>query len=101
MSEALLEMPTLFRDNDRTVNHTVNRTIILLNVQSLRKHLNEMVHDSRIFDIDMICLTLTWLTGFDDIENFYVENFKFQQLIRYQAYDIVNGIYKTLKTSVA
>lgn len=99
MSEALSEMPHHFRDNDCTRDHTVDRTIVLHNVQSLRKHFDEMVHDSRILDADMICLTETWLTNFDDIEKFYIENFEFHQLTRYQAYDDVDDIYKKLKTS--
>lgn len=92
-------MPHLFRDNDCTRDHTVDRTIVLHNVQSLRKHFDEMVHDSRILDADMICLTETWLTNFDDIEKFCIENFKFHQLTRYEAYDDVDDIYKKLKTS--
>lgn len=99
VSEALSEMPHLFRDNDCTRDHTVDRTIVLHNVQSLRKHFDEMVHDSRILDADMICLTETWLTNFDDIEKFYIENFEFHQLTRNQAYDDVDDIYKKLKTS--
>lgn len=77
----------------------MDRTIVLHNVQSLRKHFDEMVHESRILDADMICLTETWLTNFDNIEKFYIENFKFHQLTRYQAYDNVDDIYKKLKTS--
>lgn len=58
-----------------------------------------MVHDSRISLADMICLTETWLTNFDDIEKFYIENFKFDQPTRYQTYDDVDDMYKKLKTS--
>lgn len=44
----------LFRDNDCTRDHTVDRTIVLHNVKSLRKHFDEMVHDFRILNADMI-----------------------------------------------
>lgn len=36
-----------------------------------------MVYDFRILDVDMICLIEIWLINFDDIDKFYIENFKF------------------------
>lgn len=99
VSEALSKMPRFFTETKCEIKSTEIRKIILHNIQSLRQHFKDMARDYRIMDTDVICLTETWLSNVDTLDNFHLANFDFYQLTRHEAYDEEDNMYNMLKKS--
>ncbi|XP_052690977.1 uncharacterized protein LOC128168860 [Crassostrea angulata] len=63
------------------------KTIILLNVQSLRAHIQDIKSDNRLSKADFICLTETWLKDQDDLSEYEIPGFNFYSISRGMCYD--------------
>lgn len=92
-------MPRFFTETKCEIKNTEIRKIILHNIQSLRQHFKDMAQDNRIMDTDVICLTETWLSNVDTIDNFHLTNFHFFQQTRHEAYEETDDMYSMLKKS--
>lgn len=100
VSEALSKMPRFFTENNKDLlDNKYIRKIILHNIQSLRQHFNDMTHDCRFKDTDVICLTETWLSNVDPLENFHLEKFHLHHLTRCEAYEEADEMFRKLKRS--
>ncbi|XP_062569582.1 uncharacterized protein LOC134231612 [Saccostrea cucullata] len=75
------------------------KTIVLLNVQSLRAHFLDLKSDTRFLQADFICVTETWLTDNDKIQNFEIDDFQFNHITRKQSYDESVDIFAKLRVS--
>jgi hypothetical protein len=62
-------------------------TIILLNVQSLKKHQKDIANDERFLKADFIALTETWLKVGENVTDLEMDAFEFHHLTRKQCYD--------------
>lgn len=100
VSEALSKMPRFFTGNNKDLlDNKYIRKIILHNIQSLRQHFNYMAYDCRFKDTDVICLTETWLSNVDPLENFHLEKFHLHHLTRSEAYEEADEMFSKLKRS--
>lgn len=63
------------------------KTILLLNVQSLRAHIQDIKSDNRLRKADLICLTETWLRDREDLAEFVIPGFNFHSISRGRCYD--------------
>ena len=75
------------------------KTVILLNVQSLKGHFQEMNCDKRLFKADFVCLTETWLKEHDSIQDIEIPGFEFHHVARNQCYDNSNDVFTRLQTA--
>ncbi|XP_062600922.1 uncharacterized protein LOC134262538 [Saccostrea cucullata] len=75
------------------------KTIVLLNVQSLRGHLLDLKSDTRFLHADLICVTETWLTDNDNSKNFEIHDFEFSHITRKQSYDESMDNFAKLRTA--
>ncbi|XP_065942067.1 uncharacterized protein [Magallana gigas] len=63
------------------------KTILVLNVQSLRAHIQDIKSDNRLTNTDLICLTETWLRNQEDLSEFEIPGFNFHSFSRGMCYD--------------
>ncbi|XP_062577465.1 uncharacterized protein LOC134239308 [Saccostrea cucullata] len=63
------------------------KTIVLINVQSLRGHFPDLKSDTRILSANFICVTETWLTDNESTKYFEVPDFELNHITRKQSYD--------------
>jgi hypothetical protein len=75
------------------------KTIVLLNVQSLKGHFQEMKCDKRLFKADFVCLTETWLKEQDNIQDVEIPGFVFHHLARNQCYDNSKDVFTRLQVA--
>ncbi|XP_062581675.1 uncharacterized protein LOC134243443 [Saccostrea cucullata] len=98
---ALCKMEKLVPDQDylNCYDDQTLKTIVLLNVQSLRAHFLDLKSDTRFLKADLICVTETWLTDNDRIQNFEIDDFKFNHITRKQSYDESMDSFAKLRVS--
>ncbi|XP_062573991.1 uncharacterized protein LOC134235839 [Saccostrea cucullata] len=84
---ALNEMPKYIFDDLSQDLTTSGMTVILQNIQSLGRHFGDLKNDERFRNVDIICLTETWLKTGMNTENFVLDGFQFHHLPRQEAYD--------------
>ncbi|XP_062571478.1 uncharacterized protein LOC134233522 [Saccostrea cucullata] len=98
IKSALLKMEKLIPKEGYPQCCTENgsfKTIVLLNVQSLRGHILDLKSDTRLLQADFICLTETWLTDNENMKDFEIHDFEFNHTTRKQSYDeSMNGFAK-------
>lgn len=58
------------------------KTILLLNVQSLRAHIQDIKSDNRLTNTDLMCLSETWLRNQEDLTEFEIPGFNFYSVSR-------------------
>ncbi|XP_034322352.2 uncharacterized protein [Magallana gigas] len=63
------------------------KSILLLIVQSLRAHIQDIKSDNRLRQVDLICLTETWLRNQEDLSEFEIPGFNFHSISRGICYD--------------
>lgn len=83
ISDALSKMPRLFTYESQILPF---RSIVLINIQSLRQNFLELAHDTRIRNSDLICLTETWMSDCDSLEQFALDDFVLHHVSRKQSY---------------
>ncbi|XP_065926121.1 uncharacterized protein [Magallana gigas] len=72
------------------------KTILLLNVQSLRAHIQDIKSDNRLRKADLICLTETWLRDQEDLSEFEIRGFNFYSISRGECYDDSSNTFRKL-----
>ncbi|XP_062567225.1 uncharacterized protein LOC134229488 [Saccostrea cucullata] len=96
---ATVEMPKVcFREIFET-DASDGKKIVLHNIQSLRKHFQDLKNDKRFTEADIICLTETWLRHEENTIQFDIEGFQFNHLPRGEAYDEKNVMNQRLHLS--
>jgi exonuclease III len=75
------------------------KTIVLLNVQSLKGHFQEMICDKRLTKADFVCLTETWLKEHENIQDVEIPGFEFHHVARKQCYNNSNDVFTKLQTA--
>ena len=83
-------------EHDDIENH---KTILLLNVQSLRAHFQEIMSDHRFSRADLVCLTETWLRDNENIQDIEIPNFNLHHVARKQCYDNSSDVFAKLQTA--
>ena len=74
--------------NRKSLTPTENyRTILLFNVQSLRKHFIDIVNDKRFLKAEFITLTETWLRDNENVSDLEVDEYEFHHVTRKQSYN--------------
>nr|XP_022300726.1 uncharacterized protein LOC111108932 [Crassostrea virginica] len=86
-------------DNISNEDIGIHKTILLLNVQSLRAHFHEIMHDSRIARADLLCFTETWLREDENIQDIEIPNFRLHHVTRSQCYDKSSDVSTRLQTA--
>ncbi|XP_062610660.1 uncharacterized protein LOC134272446 [Saccostrea cucullata] len=101
IKSALCKMEKLIQEQDypNCYDDQTFKTIVLLNVQSLRAHFLDLKSDTRFLKADLICVTETWLTDNDRIQNFEIDDFQFNHITRKQSYDESVDIFAKLQVS--
>ncbi|XP_078312804.1 uncharacterized protein LOC144619253 [Crassostrea virginica] len=96
---ALLRMQKYLSDGnfENSVEIGNHKSILLLNVQSLRAHFQEVISDSRLTSADLICLTETWLRGNENVQDIEIPDFDFHHITREQCYDNSSDVFKRLQ----
>ncbi|XP_022312092.2 uncharacterized protein LOC111117320 [Crassostrea virginica] len=96
---ALLRMQKYLSDGnfENSVEIKNHKSILLLNVQSLRAHFQEVISDSRLTSADLICLTETWLRGNENVQDIEIPDFDFHHITREQCYDNSSDVFKRLQ----
>ncbi|XP_061190015.1 uncharacterized protein LOC133197842 [Saccostrea echinata] len=94
ISDAMSKMQHLFTVSNQDVPY---RSIVLHNIQSLQHHFVELLHDVTFRKADLICLTETWLSDSQNLENFALEDFQLHHVSRYQAYSGQDETFIKLK----
>lgn len=90
-------MPKLTLPNLETTENDIK--IYLHNIQSLGKHFNDLLKDTRCKNADIICLTETWLRSGQNVNLFEIKDFKLHQTNRGDSYDCTNAQVTQLKAS--
>ncbi|XP_052700234.1 uncharacterized protein LOC128177537 [Crassostrea angulata] len=72
------------------------KTILLLNVQSLRAHMQDIKSDNRLTNTDLICLTETWLKNQEDLSEFDIPGFNFHSISRGMCYNDSSNTFRKL-----
>ncbi|XP_062602888.1 uncharacterized protein LOC134264626 [Saccostrea cucullata] len=75
------------------------KTIVLINVQSLRGHFPDLKSDNRFLNANFICVTETWLTDNESTKYFEVPDFEFNHITRKQSYDESMDTFAQLRTA--
>nr|XP_022305765.1 uncharacterized protein LOC111112528 [Crassostrea virginica] len=98
---ALRSMEKFVSTEDNISNEEIEiyKTILLFNVQSLRAHFQEIVHDSRIARADLLCFTETWLRDDENIQDIEIPNFRLHHVARSQCYDKSSDVSTRLQTA--
>ncbi|XP_062604082.1 uncharacterized protein LOC134265873, partial [Saccostrea cucullata] len=98
IKSALCKMEKLIPEQDypNYYDERTFKTVVLLNVQSLRAHFLDLKSDARFLKADLICLNETWLTDNDRIKNFEFDDFQFNHITRKQSYDESVDIFAKL-----
>ena len=99
VESAIKDMPRLF-DNvtyDAVTPRTQYCEVILFNVQSLRRNVEEIRADRRFTSTDIICLTETWLQKGDRVSAYDINGFTLHQKTRGDSYDDSSELMTTLK----
>ncbi|XP_056004163.1 uncharacterized protein LOC130049939 [Ostrea edulis] len=73
-------------DISRTLNSS-GKKIVLHNIQSLGSHFGDLQNDVRFNQVDVICLTETWLRSGENTKNYALQGFQFHHLPRMEAYE--------------
>ncbi|XP_062610917.1 uncharacterized protein LOC134272746 [Saccostrea cucullata] len=79
VKSALEKMAKLIPEHDSLNLHPKDgkfKTIVLLNVQSLRGHFLDLKSDTRFLHADFICITETWLTDNESTKNLEIHDFE-------------------------
>lgn len=63
------------------------KKIIMHNIQSLGSHFEDLQNDARFKQVDIICLSETWLKSGENTEKYALQGFQFHHLPRKEAYD--------------
>ncbi|XP_062616868.1 uncharacterized protein LOC134278575 [Saccostrea cucullata] len=90
VKSALSKMEKLITEHDFPNISTETekfKTIVLLNVQSLRGHVQDLKSDTRFLHANFLCVTETWLTDNDCTKAFEIKDFEFNHTTREQSYD--------------
>ena len=77
----MLKLPTYSSASDENI------TIVLHNIQSLNKHINDLKKDTRFRNADVICLTETWLRSEQNTQEFNLNGYQFYHTIREDSYN--------------
>lgn len=84
---ALNEMPKVtFNDISRHL-FSNGKKIIMHNIQSLGSHFEDLQNDTRFMQVDIICLSETWLKSRENTEKYALRGFQFHHLPRKEAYE--------------
>ncbi|XP_062580569.1 uncharacterized protein LOC134242498 [Saccostrea cucullata] len=84
---AITEMPKFIFDDLLQALKSSGIKVVLQNIQSLGRHFGDLKNDERFKNVDIICLTETWLRAGVNTENFLLDGFQFYHLPRQEAYD--------------
>lgn len=63
------------------------KKIIMHNIQSLGSHFEDLQNDARFKQVDIICLSETWLKSGENTEKYALQGFQFHHLPRKESYD--------------
>lgn len=81
---------------NRPIQDEQFKTVLLLNVQSLKAHIQDLKSDNRLQKVYFICLTETWLKEQDDFADFEIPGFTFYGMSREMCYDDSSNIFRKL-----
>ena len=74
-------------------------TVVLHNIQSLNKHVEDLKRDIRFKDADVICLTETWLRPEQNTNAFTINGFQFYHAARENLYEDKSPEFSKLQTA--
>ena len=99
VESAIKDMPRLFHNAtfDAVTPRSQYCEVILFNVQSLHRNVEEIRADRRFHSTDMICLTETWLQKGDRVSSYDINGFTLHQKTRRDSYDESSELMATLK----
>lgn len=83
---ALNEMPKVTFDEISRLLRSSGKKIILHNIQSLCCHYEDLQNDARFKQVDIICLSETWLKSGENTDKYALQGFQFHHLPRKEAY---------------
>lgn len=81
---------------NRPIQNEHLKTALLLNVQSLRAHIQDLKSDNRLWKVDLICLTETWLKDQADLADFEIPGFTFYSISGEMYFDDFSNIFRKL-----
>lgn len=84
---ALNEMPKVTFDEISRLLRSSGKKIILHNIQSLGCHFEDLQNDARFKQVDIICLSETWLKSGENTDKYALQGFHFHHLPRKEAYE--------------
>ncbi|XP_061175927.1 uncharacterized protein LOC133184868 [Saccostrea echinata] len=87
VKSALNEMPKVTFGATSRALLSSGKKVVLLNIQSLGSHFEDLQNDARFKQADVICLTETWLRSGENTEKYALQGFQFQHLPRKEAYE--------------
>ena len=70
-----------------SITHSEGITVVLLNIQSLNKHIVDLKSDMRFKNADVICLTETWLRSGQNTGALSLNGFQFYHAARENLYN--------------
>jgi hypothetical protein len=74
-------------------------TFLLLNVQSLRAHFQEVISDDRFTRGEVVCLTETWLKDSENVQEIEIPDFHLHHITRKQCYDNSSDLFTKMQAA--